>query len=110
MNFAQALEAFKEGNPVSRYSWNNKLFVFRQVPSIISKDIVPKMQSVPDAVKAVFQMKFDNPSEQVSDLHYIDQFAIVDSSLFIRGWAPSPADTLSEDWYIVSADPGPSKA
>jgi hypothetical protein len=103
MNFAQALEALKEGEPVKRASWNNDEFIFRQVPSVISKDVVPNMQSLPNAVKKVFQNKFDDPAEQVSSIHYLDQFAVVDKSLFIRGWSPSPSDVLAEDWMLILA-------
>jgi len=56
MNFGQAIEALKEGKRVQRTGWNGKgLFVFMQVPSTINREIVPKMQSLPQSVKDEFE-------------------------------------------------------
>lgn len=50
LNFGEAIHALNEGKMVARQGWDN-LFVFKQVPSMVDKDIVPKMTSLPDAVK-----------------------------------------------------------
>lgn len=55
MNFGQAIEALKEGKMIQREGWNGKgLFVFMQIPSTITADIIPKMQSLPQSVKDLF--------------------------------------------------------
>ena len=52
MNFGQAIEALKEGKAVQRAGWNGKgLFVIKQVPAVIGADIIPNMQSLPQAAK-----------------------------------------------------------
>jgi len=102
MNFGQAIEALKEGKRVARDGWNGKgLFVFMQVPAQIGKDIVPKMQSLPQSVKDEFQRRFDNPSEQIDAIYYSNQMAIVNQSNLINGWAPSSSDALSDDWIVL---------
>lgn len=93
--FGAAVEAAKQGKIISRGGWNGKdMFVFRQVPATITKDIIPKMQSLPEAVKKVF---IESGAESIS---YSNQFALVKPDNSINGWAPSSADTLAEDWVI----------
>lgn len=102
MNFGQAIEALKEGKRVARTGWNGKgLFVFMQIPAIIHKDTVPKMQSLPQSVKDYFQQTFDNPNEQITTITYSNQMALVGASNLINGWAPSSSDTLANDWVIL---------
>lgn len=104
MNFSEALEVMKQGGMVTRGGWNvEHKFVFMQVPATIDKEIVPKMQSLPQSVKRHFQTTFDNPNEQISAIYYSNQFALVGRSNMITGWSPSPTDILTGDWYQVDA-------
>jgi hypothetical protein len=101
-NFAEAIEALKNGLIVKRAGWNgNDGFVFMQVPSVIGKDIVPKMQSLPDSVKAEFERRFNDASFQIDAIYYNDQLAIVNSSNLISSYSPSVSDALAEDWIII---------
>ena len=94
MNFGEALLALKEGMMIARVGWNGKdLFIFRQVPAEINKDIVPSMQSLPQAVKGVFK-------ERGMHIYYSNQLALVDSGNNISGWSPSTADALADDWFV----------
>jgi len=103
MNFGQAMELLKQGKMVARTGWNGKdMFIFMQVPAVIGKEIVPKMQSLPDAVKAKFQERFDNSIKQLDAIYYSNQLAIVNSSNAINGWTPSVSDALAEDWIEVN--------
>ena len=102
--FGQAIEALKEGKRVSREGWNGKgLFVFRQVPSEIRKDIVPKMQSLPQSVKDEFQRRFDSglAYNGLCYIQYSNQLALVDIKNNITGWSPSTSDALADDWNIL---------
>lgn len=88
---------------MARKGWNGKgMFVFMQVPSRIDKDIVPKMQSLPQAVKDEFQRRFENPSEQIDAIYYNNQLALVNDSNLITGYSPSLSDSLAEDWVILN--------
>lgn len=90
-----AVEALKAGKRVARRGWNGAgMFVFMQVPSEIPADIIPKMQSLPESVKAVL-------SERGLPIRYSNQFALVKQDNSINGWAPSSADTLADDWEIL---------
>lgn len=102
VTFAEAIEAVKEGKMITRSGWNGKgLFVFMQVPSEINKEIVPKMTSLPQAVKDEFQRRFDSESEQISSIYYNNQLALVNPSNLITGWSPSVSDTLAIDWQVL---------
>lgn len=102
MNFGQAIEALKEGKRVQRTGWNGKgLFVFMQVPSSINREIVPKMQSLPQAVKDEFERRFNDPNEQIDAIYYDNQLALVNPSNLITGWSPSVPDSLATDWIVL---------
>ena len=102
MNFGDAIQALNEGKRVQRTGWNGKgLFVFKQVPAEISKDIVPKMQSLPQSVKDEFQKRFDDPDKQISAIYYDNQLALVNPTNLITGWSPSTPDALAVDWIVL---------
>lgn len=92
--FGQAVEAMKQGKIASREGWNGKgLFVFMQVPSEVPVAIIPKMTSLPAAVKEAVLAR-EHP------LRYRNQFAIVYPDNSVNGWAPSSSDALAADWVI----------
>ena len=93
--FGEAILALSEGKRVSREGWNGKgLFIFQQVPSEISSDIIPKMTSLPQSVKDEFIKRGGN-------IYYKNQLAIVYPDNTIYGWSASPSDVLSDDWCIL---------
>jgi hypothetical protein len=93
--FGTAIEALKAGKRVCRAGWEAKgLFVFMQVPASIPADVQPKMQSLPDTVKAEF-------ARRDQAIHYSNQLALVKPNNRINGWAPSASDALATDWLIL---------
>ena len=102
MKFENVIEAIRNGSPVRRQSWGqNKKFIFRQVPSIIPADIVQKMQSLPEPVKKNFAKTFLDEKQQIKEIYYDNQIALVGMSMLISAYAFSAADILAEDWEIV---------
>lgn len=101
MNFGQVVKALKEGKRVARPVWGSSTFVFMQVPSEIKREIVPKMQSLPQSVKDEFERRFNDPKEQINSIYYDDQFALVNPSNLIISWSPSVSDSLSNDWIVL---------
>lgn len=84
----------KQGKLVSRKVWqSDRTFVFMQVPSEVPAEIIPKMTSLPAAVKAKVQ-------ERGLPLRYQNQMAIVHPDNNVYGWVPSPTDALECDWII----------
>ena len=95
LSFGQAVQALHEGKRVSREGWNGKgLFVFKQVPAEIGADIIPKMQSLPQAVKDEFV-------KRGGSISYKNQLAMVYPDNAIYGWVVSPSDALENDWCIL---------
>lgn len=49
--FGQALTVLQHGFNIACKEWRGKCFITKQIDSDIASDIVPKMQSLPDAAK-----------------------------------------------------------
>lgn len=97
-----AVKALHEGKRVRRQSWYyDKKFVFRQVPSTIPSNIVPKMQSLPQTVKDYFISTFNDEKAQIDEIYYSDQLAIVGDSNLIQSFSPTVEDTLAQDWVVL---------
>lgn len=101
-NIGQAMRAMQDGHMVARKGWNGRnMFVFMQVPAEISvTDVVPKMQSLPQAVKDEFAMRLKAGGPKA--ITYSNQMAIVKADNNINGWAPSGSDALATDWQILT--------
>ncbi len=96
VNFGGAIELLKSGLAVRRKGWNGKgLFVVKQVPSHITEDIIPKMQSLPQIAKDIL-MKRENPH-----IDYTNQMLIINPDGRADSWVPSSSDVFAEDWEIV---------
>ena len=96
MNFGKAIEALKAGSAIRRSGWNGKgLFVVKQVPSHITGDIIPKMQSLPQSAKNIL-MSRENPH-----IDYTNQMLIINPDGRADSWVPSSSDVFAEDWEIV---------
>ena len=89
--FGQAIEALKQGQIARREGWTG--FIFRQVPSKVPAETIPKMTSLPPAVKA----KLIATGEPIT---YQNQLAIVCPDNSIHGWQPTVEDSLAADWEI----------
>lgn len=99
-SFGQVIEAWNYGFIARRVNWPSGTFVFKQVPSQIDGEIVPKMKSLPLAVKKEFQQRFEKKTGSGYAIAYHDQLAIVNGRNLIQGWTPSAEDCFSEDWAI----------
>lgn len=94
--FGEAIEALKFGLAIRRKGWNGKgLFVVKQIPDHIERDIIPKMQSLPQSAKDLI-LKGKGFVDYTSQcLIYNENTGRADS------WVPSISDVFAEDWEIV---------
>ena len=100
--FAEALDALQNGKMVTREVWfKSNEFVFMQIPASVPKDLVSKMQSLPDSVKQEFEKRFNNPDLQIDKIYYQNQLGRVNGSNMITGYSPLVSDILAEDWLIL---------
>lgn len=103
MNFSDVLPQLKAGACCSRTAevfWHDK-YIVMQVPSRISKDIVPKMTSLNDSAKARIG------TVGSGDIHYENQVLLLqfkdDGTTPTRAtyYQPTWDDILAEDWVVV---------
>lgn len=95
-DFGTAIKFLQAGGAVRRAGWNGKgLFVVKQVPSHITGDIIPKMQSLPQIAKNIL-MKRENPH-----IDYTNQMLIINPDGRADSWVPSSSDVFAEDWEVV---------
>lgn len=96
INFGGAIQALKIGLAVRRKGWNGKgLFVVKQVPSHITREIIPNMQSLPPSAKVIL-MKRENPH-----IDYTNQMLIINPDGRADSWVPSSSDIFANDWEVV---------
>lgn len=111
LTYGEALEAAKEGKLISREGWNGKgMFVFMRPADELSADfIVNKVKSLPQAVKDYYSGKFNDPTNndtEVSPEHVFVKFSAylcmkaADGSI-VNGWLASQTDMLTNDWCIL---------
>lgn len=96
MDFGTAIHALIEGYSVRRREWVEKgLFVIKQVPSHITEEIIPKMQSLPQSAK-------DHILKGKGFIFYTNQCLIYNENTGrADSWIPSISDVFAEDWEIV---------
>jgi hypothetical protein len=91
-----ALELLEQGYAVSRDGWNGKnIFVVKQIPSVISTDIIPKLQSLPQSAKDIL-LKRGLP------ISYTNQMLIINRDGRADSWVPSSSDVFAQDWFIYN--------
>lgn len=94
-DFGTAVKFLKSGGAISRAVWRSEKFVVKQVPSIITADIIPKMQSLPQVAKDIL-MSRKNPH-----IGYTNQMLIIHPDGQADSWQPTPEDIFAEDWKLV---------
>lgn len=96
LNFGGAIVLLKGGFAVRRKGWNGKgSFIVKQVPSHITGDIIPNMQSLPQSAKDIL-MSRENPH-----IDYVNQMLIINPKGRADSWIPSSSDVFAEDWEVV---------
>jgi hypothetical protein len=90
--------------PFARRSWQTNgyitKFIFCQRPSVITQEIIPKMTSLPNSVKAFFH------SEKTERLFYRDQICVVNMysenrTATIQNWTATAEDLGTDDWFVL---------
>jgi uncharacterized protein (DUF1919 family) len=95
-DFGTAITLLEAGMSVARDGWNGKgLFIIKQVPAHINKDIIPKMQSLPEYAKKLIL-------ESQGFIDYTSQCLIYNTNTGrADSWVPSISDVFAKDWKLV---------
>lgn len=95
--FGTAVLLLEAGMAVRRGGWNGKgLFVVKQVPSRITADIIPNMQSLPQSAKDIIMARKE------PHIDYSNQMLIINRDGRADSWVPSSSDVFAEDWELVT--------
>ena len=94
--FGNVINFLKDGKACRRSGWNGKgMFIVKQVPSHITGEIIPNMQSLPQSAKDIL-MKRENPH-----IDYVNQMLIINPDGRADSWVPSSSDVFAEDWEVL---------
>jgi hypothetical protein len=96
--FGQALVSLQRGFNIARKQWEGKCFIVKQINSDITSDVVPKMQSLPEAAKTAISNNADG------SIHYREQCLVVypgDDGCMATNYVPDWQDMFSDDWIII---------
>lgn len=97
--FGQALVSLQRGFNITRKEWGGKCFIVKQINSDIATNIVPKMQSLPDAAKKYIGKHADG------SIHYREQCLVIypdaECGCMATNYVPDWQDMFSSDWIIV---------
>lgn len=96
-SFSVAIKFLSAGGAIRRSCWSRtEEFTVKQIPSRVSGDIIPKMQSLPKIAKNILTSK-ENPH-----ISYNNQMLIINKYGDATTWIPSTNDLFAEDWELVT--------
>lgn len=99
MTFGEALELVKQGELVTRNSWNGKgMFVFIRPQWIADVSQIENVQSLPRKVKEWIKHCYDG-GDEIEFTPYLCM-KTADGKV-VNGWLASQTDMLSNDWEVV---------
>lgn len=94
ITFDIAVKALQFGINVRRASWNKGLYIIKQVPAHITKDVIPRMQSLPESAKELI-------ANSTNFITYTSQCLIFNSETGeANSWSPSVDDMFADDWEL----------
>lgn len=102
MNFSAVIECLKKGGYASRSTWHNNQEIVMQIPQCIAKDVVPKMTSLPEAIKPKISTVGSGEisyHDQVIMITFTDDDKTPASATY---YIPSWEDILAEDWSCTT--------
>lgn len=98
MKFSEVLEALKNGERLTNATLsNNNGFIVRHIPTYVDKEVIPKMNSLPEGVKDFLKSR--------GDIRFVDQVLLfqwspMQEAYIATGYIPTWYDIFREDWTI----------
>lgn len=100
MKFEEVLPALRNGERLTNQSLSKyDGFIVRHINQTVPKEVVPKMNSLPDSAKLVI-------AREGGDIDFYDQVLVIHKNYMAggyqaTGWNPSGFDLFREDWTIA---------
>lgn len=99
MKFDEVLEALRNGERLTNADLSvvGGGFIVRHVPTVVDKEIIPRMNSLPEETKDFLKER--------GDLRFVDQVLLfrwspMQEAYFVTGYIPTWYDIFRTDWTI----------
>ena len=99
VSFSEAIAAMEEGKMVTREDMPSNMFLFKRSETEVKPDIVPKMNSLPQAVK----QRLEDTGYSLEFFSQINQVVIKDEdeTAYITNYDIQNADVFGEQWIVL---------
>lgn len=88
------LNNLNSGFPCRRITWEEGDFIFKQSITSVEKSTIPRMTSLSDQVKSIFEKR------DLDSIHYCHQIVKVNKYNVITSFAFSVEELYAGDWII----------
>lgn len=97
MKFSEVLDALEAGERLTNSRLSGLGFICRLVPTIVDKDIIPKMNSLPEGVKEFLTDR--------GDIRFIDQVLLfqwspMQEAYIATSYTPTWTDIFDPTWTV----------
>lgn len=97
MKFSEVLEALRNGERLTNSSLSGTGFIVRHMPTYVEKEVIPKMNSLPEETKEHLKDR--------GDIRFVDQVLLFQWSsmqgvYFATNYIPTWYDIFREDWTV----------
>jgi hypothetical protein len=96
-SFGDVINHLINGCIAWRADWAPSEFIFRQIPSTVPNEFIPKMTSLPQMVK-------DAIVAGGGSISYRNQLAIRREGDIVEGWTPNAFEIFANDWIVVAGE------
>ena len=97
MKFSEVLEALRNGERLTNGSLAGMGFIVRHIPTYVDKEVIPKMNSLPEETKKHLK---DRGGIRFVDQVLLFQWSPMQGDYFATSYIPTWYDIFREDWTI----------
>ena len=98
MKFSEIVERLKNGETFCRGSWQGNKYIVHQIPQTVSKDIVPKMTSLPKSAKDILNTVGSGAISYHDQVLIIDNVDNSETDAKATYYIPTWEDIFASDW------------
>ena len=100
MKFSEVIQVLQHGGSAWRQSWEGDKEIVKQIPQCVSKEVVPKMTSLPSIIKPKINTVGNGEisyHDQVIIITFVDDEKTPASATY---YVPTWEDIFAEDWTV----------
>lgn len=96
LDFGNVIVLLSQGKCLRRRIWTDNMFVYKQITSVLKKEAIQDLQSMPDMAKKILKESDNN----VISFH--NQLNCVMPDGRITSWRPNGDDIFAQDWEEIN--------